>query len=664
MKKVGQIRENYNILTEKDDAEMRKLTSLVRAGLFDSKKLPMLKRALNKDPKDMTPAERKVLIELLDSLMGEVLGSQQVFQKVKQDVMKEELSEAKTSDGYLSKYDPRFDKMPSEKQIPTIIILKRKAIRIYPDNQKVALYYSQALDKYVTIPFGTFEGGNSMNEEVEYFSESHTVEPMSARDRFKSKRKIQEEDKGNPAKKIAGEMGDAALDMTPGVGTYRSGQRAIDAWKSGDYGQAAIHGGLTALSAAGDVAIATGVGSGVGIGAKAIAGAAGRKLAAKVAAGEASKKVSSGAKAVELPKAPEAKSGNVLDNLPGVSSSKKPPEASNANAPKVETPKAKSPAEELPIPSSSGGKGKPVNTNDAPEIKGTGTTGPAPKPKTVEPVRKDSYNTGVKITKGAPAGKTPANVNVATPSVKAPISTPSAITSVIPAKAPANVNAPVTKPAASPANAVAKPAVKPATKTAPETAPVVRPALKRKAAKTSKPVLPPSFSLPSANIDKDLRDPAKFSLAAHISKPKGNVRTGVQKREENLFRKSLQNEESTAVSYKKRVAPAKFGSIRVSTNRPSGNTDVRTGVSARDAMMYRRSLQQNEGVLTKLKNVTEGQNLHLTLGDDSVIINKTVANKILTVYESVSKENKKKIEDMLNESVDSVKKIINFVARQ
>jgi hypothetical protein len=164
-----------------------------------------------------------------------------------------------------------------------------------------------------------------------------------------------------------------------------------------------------------------------------------------------------------------------------------------------------------------------------------------------------------------------------------------------------------------------------------------------------------------------LRDPAKFTLAAHISKPKGDVRTGVQQRDNNMFRKSLQNEETPAapaVIYKKRVDPAKFGNIRVSTNRPSGNTDVRTGVSARDAMMYRRSLQQNESVLTKLKNVTEGQNLHLTLGDDSVIINKTVASKILTVYESVSKENKKKIEDMLNESVDSVKKIINFSARQ
>ena len=39
MKKIEQIRENYDIITEKDDSDTRKLTSLVRAGLFDQKKL-------------------------------------------------------------------------------------------------------------------------------------------------------------------------------------------------------------------------------------------------------------------------------------------------------------------------------------------------------------------------------------------------------------------------------------------------------------------------------------------------------------------------------------------------------------------------------------------------------------------------------------------------
>lgn len=37
---------------------------------------------------------------------------------------------------------------------PAVLILKRKAIRIYPDNQKVALYYAQQLDKYISVPFG------------------------------------------------------------------------------------------------------------------------------------------------------------------------------------------------------------------------------------------------------------------------------------------------------------------------------------------------------------------------------------------------------------------------------------------------------------------------------------------------------------------------------
>ena len=45
MKNIKQIREHKVILAEREEAEDRKLSSLVRAGLFDSKKLPALKRA-------------------------------------------------------------------------------------------------------------------------------------------------------------------------------------------------------------------------------------------------------------------------------------------------------------------------------------------------------------------------------------------------------------------------------------------------------------------------------------------------------------------------------------------------------------------------------------------------------------------------------------------
>lgn len=67
-----------------------------------------------------------------------------------------ELLEAKNfPDDHLSKFDvKRPAGYPPERDIPVVIVLKRKAIRVFPDNQKIGLYYSQALDKYISIPYG------------------------------------------------------------------------------------------------------------------------------------------------------------------------------------------------------------------------------------------------------------------------------------------------------------------------------------------------------------------------------------------------------------------------------------------------------------------------------------------------------------------------------
>jgi hypothetical protein len=160
MKNIKQIRENYDLITEKEDADTRKLTSLVRAGLFDAKKLSVLKRAMEKSPDRLTTAERKILIELLNSLMSEVLHSQQVYSKVRSNVSKKD----DISESYLSKYDSRYQSNLTEKDLPSVILLKRKAIRIFPGRQKVGLNYSQSLDRYISIPFGP--GTPSLNEET------------------------------------------------------------------------------------------------------------------------------------------------------------------------------------------------------------------------------------------------------------------------------------------------------------------------------------------------------------------------------------------------------------------------------------------------------------------------------------------------------------------
>lgn len=191
IKNIKQIREQQeqNTVLNEEMTDERKLVSLIRAGLFDTSKLPLLKRAMSKDTTKITPQERKVLLDLLDSLMDQVLQSRQVYTKVRQNVMNtgHDLKENKESseteprawnerpwiksgrtNNYLT-YDPRFGKAtqntPSQSKIPMVIILKRKALRAYPDNQMVALYYAQNIDQYFTVPFGGNVFGVNIREE-------------------------------------------------------------------------------------------------------------------------------------------------------------------------------------------------------------------------------------------------------------------------------------------------------------------------------------------------------------------------------------------------------------------------------------------------------------------------------------------------------------------
>jgi hypothetical protein len=36
---------------------------------------------------------------------------------------------------------------------PAVLIMKRKSVRQFPDGQRVALYYVDKIDKYVTVPY-------------------------------------------------------------------------------------------------------------------------------------------------------------------------------------------------------------------------------------------------------------------------------------------------------------------------------------------------------------------------------------------------------------------------------------------------------------------------------------------------------------------------------
>jgi hypothetical protein len=57
------------------------------------------------------------------------------------------------------------------KDPPAVMIMRRKSIRQFPNGQRVAIYYIEALKKYVSVPYdetGTGLGmsGMSENEEI------------------------------------------------------------------------------------------------------------------------------------------------------------------------------------------------------------------------------------------------------------------------------------------------------------------------------------------------------------------------------------------------------------------------------------------------------------------------------------------------------------------
>ena len=53
---------------------------------------------------------------------------------------------------------------------PAVLVMRRKAIRLYPHNQRVALYHIDKLNKYVTIPYSIVE--STENNYSDYIEES------------------------------------------------------------------------------------------------------------------------------------------------------------------------------------------------------------------------------------------------------------------------------------------------------------------------------------------------------------------------------------------------------------------------------------------------------------------------------------------------------------
>ena len=184
--------QEFRNLVEEEKSDYTKFDMLVRAGLANKAQLARIHRILDKMTEErpqFNNADREIMRNLFNRMVDLIANNKQVFQKTRQAV-REELEESilDTADykigpsgrkvrahrikvGDVGEVREDFELVEApvdfDNDPPFVLVLKRRAIRMYPDKTKVALYYSKTLDKYFSVPYGGPMGAVVQAEETQ-----------------------------------------------------------------------------------------------------------------------------------------------------------------------------------------------------------------------------------------------------------------------------------------------------------------------------------------------------------------------------------------------------------------------------------------------------------------------------------------------------------------
>jgi hypothetical protein len=190
-------------LVEEEKSDYSKFDVLVRAGLANKAQMQRIHRILDKmqdDRPNFNNADKQIIQNLFNKMVDLVSNNKQIFNQTRRAV-REDLDEGiiDTSDYKVDsagrKYKahrtkvgdtaPQVGDDPNEvkeeaiqldenKEPPFVLVLKRKAIRLYPDGTKIALYYNDRLKRLFTVPYGTEDklSVQAQQEEVEQIEEA------------------------------------------------------------------------------------------------------------------------------------------------------------------------------------------------------------------------------------------------------------------------------------------------------------------------------------------------------------------------------------------------------------------------------------------------------------------------------------------------------------
>lgn len=134
----------FKSIVEEEKSDYSKFDALVRAGLANKAQLARIHKILDKmgeERPQFNSADREIMRNLFNRMV-DLVSSKQIYGKARQVVREEvELDEA------------RMD-TPLVPDPPVILVIKRKAVRLYPDGTRIALYWSDKIKRAFSIPYG------------------------------------------------------------------------------------------------------------------------------------------------------------------------------------------------------------------------------------------------------------------------------------------------------------------------------------------------------------------------------------------------------------------------------------------------------------------------------------------------------------------------------
>ena len=163
----------FKLTVEEQKSDYSKFDTLVRAGLANKAQIQKIHTVLEKMKEEkpvFTQAERTIVQDLFNKMVNTIIDNKQIYQQARRAVKESNENVVDSSDYKVSssgrkvrahriilgKVNESLEVIEEalDKDPPYTIILKREAIRLFPNGTKIALYYNKKLDRYFSIPYG------------------------------------------------------------------------------------------------------------------------------------------------------------------------------------------------------------------------------------------------------------------------------------------------------------------------------------------------------------------------------------------------------------------------------------------------------------------------------------------------------------------------------